>query len=399
MKQPKKSHHVIIIFVVCLFLLFISANLAAQMLVPQVLETECSRLLGVPVTVEKAGINFLNASFWIKGFEMENSPKAEEKVFLSFRHLTINLSFTSLLARQLIVEKIKFQEPTLNLERNASGEFNLDHFSANLRNRFRPQMKLGRQHFFTGYEIHQFSVKNGAFRYVDNSRRSEKSKRWSLHHFDFSFSHFAYPPQFVDPVPTSLYLNAKVSGIREGNILILGSGNFFAGKRNFRVRSDLKNILLRDLNPFLPVFPLLMTDGFLDLKSVVYSKNDWFTMTNEVQVEDLRLKEKPGFEKIKTVFGFPKKDVIFLFDTIRGRPFDFNFAVTGNMEDPSFRPQALLKEALTSSIQDQLEHALSRFHEKTIFADEGNKKQAGKPQEAFRQTIEQWTGIKLPRGG
>ncbi|MBI4387491.1 MAG: DUF748 domain-containing protein [Candidatus Omnitrophica bacterium] len=364
------------------------------MFIPKAIEQECSKVFGVPVRIGKAGVNFLNTSFWMRDFEMTNVTGMEARTFLSFKHLSINFSLTSLLARQLIFERIRFQDLVLNLERDQNGQLNLDYFQGQIQKRFKPKIKFGKRHFFTGYEIHQFSIKNGIFRYA-NRTIPEEVKRWMFRNIDLSFSNFAYPPQFVDPIPTSLYLNAKIDGIREGSVLILGTGNLFAGKKEFRIRSDLKNIRLRDLNPFFYDFPLFFTDGFLNLKSVTNSKDDWLTVTNEAFAEDIRFSEKPGFSKVKTVLGFPKKDIFELFEIMNGRPFHFDFSMSGDLEDPSFRLDEIFKQKFSEAIERQLEKAFQKLNQNALGADAQTRGNSAKPQASLKQLIQQWTGIKF----
>ncbi len=392
--QTKKTYRVIIIFVICFVVLFASADIAARIWVPKLLEGKITLLLGVPAHVEKAGINFLNASFWMQDFKIENLSDLEEREFLSFKRMSMNFSFTSLLARQLIFEKIQFRELVLHIEKDANGITNWERFHRNLKERFKPRFRLGAAHFFTGYEIHQFSIKNGTFRYADYSTQEERA--WSFHHLDFSFSNFAYPPQIIDPVPTSAFFSAKTDGVREGSILILGSGNFFAGKKNFRVRSDFKNIMLRGMNGLFPEFPLVMADGYLDLKSVLECYDDSLKIANDASVLDLKLSEKSNKSKVKTVFGFQKKDVMELFQNMAGRPFNFSFEVSGDIGDPKFNLEQLIKNKFSSAIEEQIERLSEKYSEKSLrIVMNKPVRSSEKPSTSLKQAFEQWTGIKV----
>lgn len=388
-----KQNLIFIIFGTLFFAFFVSANITASVIAPRLLEKECEKILGVPVFVKKVDVNFLNASFSLRDVQVVNTSEMEEKYFLTAKNVSVNFSFTSLLARQLIFEKIRLEEPVLNLERSVSGRLNLNELQENIQNRFVTRIRLGKRHFFTGYEINQFAIKQGKFRYL-NRVSNEGVRKISLHHLDFSFSNFSYPPQVVDPIPTSLHFNAKSDGLREASILVLGTGNFFAGQRTFKVRSDFKDFSLRDLNFFIPEFPLQMTDGFIDWKSTVSSQDDLLKMESQFVIENLKLAEKPGFSKIKTVFGFPKKDIIDLFLTMQGRPFDFDFSVSSDLNDPTLRLDEKIRGEISAAIQKQLNRVFEKLKQSAMEAD-GEMQGSDQSQDSFRKTLEQWTGIKL----
>lgn len=394
MIKLEKSQRVGILFLICFSCLFISAGIAARLTIPKLIEERCSALLGTRVHVEKAGINFLSASFWLRGLEIENFEDFKETTFLKLERMSLNLSFTSLLARQLIFEKIHLKNLMINIEKDEKGKTNLNKFHDVLESRFFPRIHLGKKHFFTGYEIHQFAIKNGTFDYFD-PHTTVGRKKWMLYNLDFSFSKFTYPPQIIDPIPTSIFFSAKVDGVREGSVLVLGSGNFFAGRKSFKFRSDLKNIMVRDLNGLFPDFTLQMTDGFLDLKSNLTATDDFLQIVNTGTVSELKLGEKTSKQKSKTVFGYPKKDVIDLFQNMAGRPFHFDFKVSSDLNDPKVNLEALLKKEFQSTIELQLRRAFERYSETFGQVIYEVPKQPKKPETSLKQAFEQWTGIKL----
>lgn len=393
--EANRSRRIVIILLVCVFLFLVSATAASRLVIPNWIEGECAELFGVPASVKRAGINFVGTSFWIEDFALGNVAGAQERTFLSFKKMVIQFSFTSLFARQLIVDKIRFEEPILNLERDAVGVLNASRLESHLKDRFRPRIKFGRQYFFTGYELHHFSVKKGIFRYATYAD-AKTVKRWRVHHIDLSFSHFSYPPQLIDPVSTSIYVNAKMEGVREASLLVLGRGNFLSGKKDFRIRCDLNDVPLRELNSFFPELPVLLADGFLDLKSELQSKGDRFTLTNGASLEGLRIVEKPGFGKEKVVFGHPKKDVIDLFQKMEGRSFGFDYAVSGNLNDPNFHLGKSFKEKMEKAIEARLAQAFARLKENQLPFDERSVSLAT-PRSSLREAFEEWTGIKIQK--
>lgn len=389
----KKSHRAVVVLLVCFSFLFMAVTFASRIVIPHALEARCRDLFGVPVKIDKAGLNFLNGSLWVKGFEMENPPQSENEKFFSFRSLTVDLSFTSLLARQLIFEQIRFEEPTVNIERRANGELNIHHFERTFGDRFKPRIKLGRQFFFVGYEIRRFSIKRGVLRFFSDTSHNAPKRR-SIRDIDLSFSFFAYPPSLVDPTPTSFYLSAKADGIREASLQILGKGSFLSAKRNFHARGDLKNIPARDLNAAFPEFPFLFTDGFADVKSELNSMNDRFRMTGKINVAGLKIADKVSFAKKKTAFGHPRKDILDLFEAAGGRPFDFDFELEGDFNDPVMGLKEVLREKIFVSIETELNKVLERFKGKTLAVTQPERLIVQNVEAGIHRTIEQWFGAK-----
>ncbi len=400
-----RSQKIVLVILVCVLLLFVSANVVARIVMPDILQKEISTVLDVPVKVSHAGVNFLSASLWMKDLEIQNIPDSKHPIFLSAKRMIINISFTSLVARQLIFQRVYFEEPTLNLERDEKGRLNLNEFESRLQSRFKPRFKLGKGHFFTGYEVDQFSIKGASFRYNDRWA-SEGPKKWLVHHLDFSFSNFYYPPQLIDPIPTSLFFSAKIEGIREGSILILGSGNFVVGERNFKIRGDFKNIHLRGINPFFSDFPMTMMDGYASLRSEAICKNDFLEVSSHIRIDELKLEEKPGFSKTKMVFGYPKKDVTQLFESMGTRPFDFDFKIAGDFNNPRFDFEKLIGNSMSQAIEGGLKKAFDQIEQKTAppldaaehpiqrrTSGSGNR---DKSSASFKTAVERLTGIKLP---
>lgn len=358
----RKSHLAIIIAVSLLVILLSSAYLASQILIPSMIEKNGKALLGVPASVEKGGINFLNATLWLDGLEVGNVPGFRERVFLSIKRLEINLSFTSFLANEFIVEEVRLVNPVLNLERDPKGNLNSDILGHRFKQIFKPRIRIGKFEFFERYAIQHFSVKNGTVRHFNQNALSEQ-KEWIFRDIDFSFSEFNYPPRPNSPATTSFYLSSKLTGREEGKIRISGTGIFLSNSKNFKVKSSFQNIALRDLNSLNPgPAQVVAASGLTDIDSVFYCENNQLKIDNHVRFRNIVIPETNGKKTDEIVFGFSRKTLSQFFALMNEKPFEFDFSASGDLTDPAFDLREQLGSAFFASAHEALNQSIARLN-------------------------------------
>jgi len=390
----RKTHFTILIAALVLLATLSSVYMASRILVPSFIRKNVSALLGVPVHVQSGGINLFNTTFWIEGLEIGNVPGSRERFFLSLKYFEFNLSFTSFLANELIVEDIRFVDPVLNLERDLKGELNSDRLMSQLKQSFRPRFKIGKFKFFHHYAIRHLSIKNGTFRHYNQNAPADQ-KEWLFREIDFSFSEFDYPPKLNSPVTTSFYMSAKLSGQEEGKIRILGSGNFISNDKNFRVKSHFQNIALRDLNSLIPNPSQSGADGFSDIESAFNCEHNLLKITNKVRLREVSFPENGEKKFDEVVFGFSRKTLSQFFALTRDQLFQFDFSVSGKLTDPSFDLKQALAQSFFNSAHEELNRVIDRLNSESLKQVEklmaGGKNGGNNPAEILKQLIEKFS--------
>ncbi len=390
----RKSHLVIIIAVLLLIILLSSAHLASQILIPSMVEKNGKTLLGVPTSVERGGINFLNATVWLEGLEVGNVPGSRERIFLSIKRLEINLSFTSFLANEFIVEEVRLINPVLNLERDPRGNLNSDVLGHRFKQLFRPQIRIGKFEFFQRYAIQHFSIKSGTVRHLNHNALPEQ-REWVFRDIDFSFSEFNYPPRPNSPATTSFYLSSKLTGREEGKIRISGTGIFLSNNKNFKIKSSFQNIALRDVNSLNSVPTQAgIAGGFTDIDSVFYCENNQLKIDNQIKLRNVVIPETNGKKADEIVFGFSRKTLSQFFTLMNDKPFEFDFSVSGNLGDPSFDLKQELANSFFTSAHEKLDKSIDRLNADSLKQVEkfvtGGKAEA-KPADLLKQLVDRFS--------
>ncbi len=357
---------ILIILVIGFVVSLVAVQIASYFFLKPILEREVRHWLQVPIYIEKAGLNFFGGSLWMKGVRVKNSPGFQERDIFSARTVAIDLNLLSLLTHEFTVRRILFKDPQLALEVNEQGEFNGSAFFDRILNQSRRWVQGERKfiQLVTQYILEKFAVRNGAVQFVD---RQSPDRNLSVRFISFSLARVVYPPDPEEALPTAVYLNATVSGDSDGKILILGRINPFASEKSFDITGSVKGLSFAQYQTFMNPSPLPITEGALQLKIKALCHENQVDIYHQVRLERLRFSpgELPEAET-PLVFGMKPEAVVRFFNE-RGAPanaFEFDFRVSGDLDDPNFNLFSAANENLQQAIRERLTAQMKAVEEK-----------------------------------
>ena len=339
---------------------------ASYFLLPSILERKLSDVFQAPVSVEGAGANFFTGAIYMKGLRIGNVRGFEEPDLLKARTVSIDIGVLSLLTSGLEVQRILVKDPVVTIEINQQGETNYVRVGNRL---FRWMEKLTHKklkwiHWITHYELGKIQLRRGGIRLID---KRNMERNWNLGSVSLSFARLMFPPDPEEALPAAVYLNAKVLGAREGQVLLIGRLHPFSVRQSFDLSGSLKDIELSEYNYFLPHFPLRFENGVLQAKVKALCHDGLLEMDSHARVDGLLLGPKPGeqFEG-KKISGLPPKFVADSFNDLwdKKTPFEINSNVTGDLSDPNFNlamtVRKSIQDAIYKPVKEKLEEQLAK---------------------------------------
>ena len=361
--------------VVWFVLVLVALQIASNFFLAPLLEREGRKIFKTPVRVEKARLDVLTGSLWMKGVRIKNAEGFQEPDFFSAKRVLIDLSFLGLLTNEFVVSQVRLDEPTFVIETNLSGDANALAFA----NRVFGQLqkfsgkRWGPLRQFTQYALEKFSIRSGLVQFVD---QHNKERKWSLNPVSLSLARVVYPPDPEEALPAAVYLNASVEGARTGKVLALGRVNFFAKKASFDITGSLKDIVLSEYSQFLGNFPLRFSEGVLQLKVKALCHENQIDLYHQITIDkpkfaDLTAQNAPPSEKGKSkeqlAFGLPPETVIYFFNQLRepNKPLELDFHVTGDLSDPKFSVFRGIQAGIDRAIQGMVTEKMEAIREET----------------------------------
>lgn len=355
---------------VWILLIFVALQIASHFFLAPVIERQAKRIFQTPVRVEKAWIDFLTGSIWMKGVRIPWVSGFENADFVSIRRLSIDISLLSLLASEFVIQKIRLDEPEIVLKTNAAGQWNgqvmAERAGRRIRKIFGDQWKWMR--WVVRYELEKFSIRNGSIQVID-TRFPDAA--WTLKPVSFSVTRILFPPDPEEALPAAVYLNATVEGAKPGKILVLGRVNFFAPKKSFDVMGSMKDLALPEYNYFLGDFPLRFSDGIGQIKIKALCHEDQADFSYQASIEKLRF--VPPEEKLQMpsltarAFNLPPETVLYFFNELRDqtKPFELSFRLTGELTDPNFNIARKMRSEIDKTIYERVTQRMEAMAEET----------------------------------
>ena len=350
----------LLVLLIAFVIALIAMQVASSFLLRPILEREMRQIFKVPVHIESAGTNLIRASFWMKGISIKNPQGFAEPYALSARTVSIDLSMISFLTSQFVVTRILLKDPQVLLEINPKGESNLNYFSDRALEHFN-KLQLRKPkliHLITNYTLEKFAVRNGDFQLIDHT---EPERKWMLRSISFSLARVVHPSDPEEVLPTAIYMNASVPGKEEGQVLVLGRLNPFASKKSFDITASAKNLIFNQYSGLVPNFPLNFRQGTLHLKIKAVCEENQVDIHHQVKIDHLKFSLKEQIEKKQpTIFGLPSATIAHFFNNVQSdqKPFEFEFHVIGNLEDPKFNiwkeTEQKLREVISERVTNEM---------------------------------------------
>lgn len=351
----------LLIIAVWAVLVLIAIQVASNFLLAPILEREGTQILQVPVRVERAWIDVFSASVWLKNVRVGNLKGFRDKDFFYAERFSVDLDFINLLANEFVVHRIRLEQPVIHFENDTKGDLNailmLEQVRKQLKVLFPTKIRL--VNWITRYELKKFSIRNGIIKLRDQ-RYPEQVQ--SLDVSSFSMARIVFPPDPEEALPTAVYLNGVIPGLKSGKILALGRINLFSDKKSFDITGSLKDAPVTDYDYFFGPSLLHFSEGIFQLKTKALCHEGQMDIFNQVVIENPKLAEvkisKTSKDKPKSAFGLPKNLVASFFKDFEGKPFDFDFRVSGDLKDPKFNLTREIQKSVQRGIYDRISKRL-----------------------------------------
>lgn len=347
---------ILFILVLGVVALLIAAQIASSFFLKPILERELRYILQVPVSIDHAGTNLFAGSFWIKGARIKNAQGFQEPDLLSARTIAVDLNLLSFLTNEFSISRILFKDPHLAFEVNEQGQFNVPLFVGRIAGRLQKLVKEKPRlaSLAARYMLEKFVIRNGTVQLID---RRQTERNGVLKSVFFSLARIVYPPDPEEALPIGIYVNAAVPGAQEGKILILGRLNIFVPKKSFDVTASAKGLAFSQWGGFIPDFPFRFTEGTFQLKVKALCHENQVDIYHQIRIEGLKFQTKERVQgKPPLVFGLAPETIARFFNDLQStnEPFEFEFRVTGDLDDPQFDVFSAIAERLRQVIYDRV---------------------------------------------
>ncbi len=352
----RRLNHPFVFIGIVVLAAYIAAQVAVGILIKPAMERQLRYIFRSPVSIREAGANLFPGSIWMKDVRVRNADGFKNRDFLAVKHVSIRISFLSLLTSEFAADRIRLEEPVFYLEIGKSGQSNADYFRTQMTRWGEKFVRKTRKilRLITSYRIEKFSIRDGRVFMADERGGGRKQ----TYYIDsFSLARVMYPPDPEEALPAALYLNATVQGVREGKVLVIGRLNPFVPKKSFDLTASLKDFMLSEYE-LIPNFPLRFSSGLLQLKAKAVCHENQLEMDHQVRVERIKLTAADVSKQAKKtlVFGLQPKTVAQFFNEVKpaSEPFEFAFQVAGDIGDPKFDVFGEVRNQIAKEVQNRI---------------------------------------------
>ena len=265
------------------------------------LETELSKIVHRPVSVQAIDIQPFSLELIIRGFQIEKKIEHEstDNVLFSVGELYVNVSTASIAHRAPVVSSVTIKEPKLYLVREGENSFNItdlvEEFSE------KPEDDIDKKDDSKAmFSISNIVIENGHFEFVDQFKNS---------HQKISKINLGIPfiSNFENDLKTWIepYFNAKING---SPFVLSGKVRPFSGKREATLDLKLNDIDLMQIDEYSPIpLGISLLSGYFDsdLQLIYTQEADQTTkmvMSGTTSIREFELENKATEEPYNVKF-------------------------------------------------------------------------------------------------
>ena len=234
--------------------------------------------LGRPVVLGDMGLSFFPPRFRVENLAIADDPRfSPDAPFIKAQELDVSVQLVPLLHKQIEIDSLSLQRPSVNLIKNSAGVWNF----ASLGHPAQSPQSSSEQQFSLG----KMTIQDGQISLLDQ----QQSKTPTLYdHIDLTLTNFA-PNE-----PFTIDAAAHMAGTGSQEVRLQGKGGPLVREQPaatpFQGTLDLKQVGIADLSKFLNSPALAGTDGVLTGKTNIHSEQGKLTVQGETNVLNAKIK-------------------------------------------------------------------------------------------------------------
>lgn len=339
MNKRKLVHFFIILFAVFYFLSLFSKQIFYVFGKGQILKV-ASQMLGVPVKTKKVSLQFLTGFVEIRDIKIANPPGYDTREALTIKKIFLDIGYLRSLFRQMIViDKVIFESPVLNIEMKKNKKNNLAEIMAHLSQEQNPKKAPGPA---PAFRIRGIFLRNGKIFVLDKQVPGEPAQI-TLDKLDFKIQELN---SRIHPEEMSTVFKGKAVLEPEALIKINGKINPFKEKIDFDTSIIIEALRLEIFKPYFRQAPVKIERGDVFVKVNLKCRQAWLDGAAKVDVKKLIIKKTGGF--LDGLVDFVKGS---------GGILRLNVPIYGNLK----KPQVDVLGALGEVLAQRTEGAIKGF--------------------------------------
>jgi uncharacterized protein involved in outer membrane biogenesis len=242
------------------------------------IQSQLEKRLDRPVVLGDMGLKLFPPRFRVQNLAIADDPSfSPDAPFIKAQELDVSVQFVPLLHKQVEIDSLTLQRPSVNLIKNSAGVWNfasLGHPAQSSQSSTDQQFSLGK-----------LTIQDGQISLLDQ----QQSKTPTVYdHIDLTLTNFA-PNE-----PFTIDAAAHMAGAGSQEVRVQGKGGPLVREQPastpFQGTLDLKQVGIADLSKFLNSPALAGTDGVLTGQTNIHSDQGKLTVQGETNVLNAKIK-------------------------------------------------------------------------------------------------------------
>ncbi len=341
---------VIAVILICLIGLQIGISPLAKKIVSQ----KVSPLFGDKLKIGSIGISIFHGSLIIKDIKLLQPPGFSKENFLETKAIRVRIALLPLLKKQLVIYGITILQPTVNLVQLKNGKINTTYFLSKIKKSSPKSNKstsksISQKPSFN-LHLNRLVIRKGKVAFY-SYRMSSRQPTFLLTNLNLSLKDVNIPNEKNIPSPFSL--NGIIASPHPATIESKGKGIFLGEAISFQAKTRIKKIAINDFNYLCPKSAMVVKEGNAFVNSDAKCKNNYLNSEQHVEIKKLKIASKKGGLFGKTVLGLPADAFVKILQDEKGC-LNFDFEVTGNLDNLKVNAKVAIGKAIAKSINDKI---------------------------------------------
>jgi uncharacterized protein involved in outer membrane biogenesis len=242
------------------------------------IQSQLEKRLGRPVVLGEMGLSLFPPRFRVQNLAIADDPRfSPDAPFIKAQELDVSVQLLPLLHKQIEIDSVSLQRPSVNLIKNSAGVWNFASLGHPAQS---PQPSTDQQ-----FSLGKLTIQDGQISLLDQ----QQSKTPALYdHIDLTLTNFA-PNE-----PFTIDAAAHMAGAGSQEVRVQGKGGPLVREQPattpFQGTLDLKQVGIADLSKFLNSPALAGTAGVLTGKTNIHSDQGKLTVQGETNVLNAKIK-------------------------------------------------------------------------------------------------------------
>ena len=350
-----KSYHKVILFLV--FLLLTTMALLPLLINPlaaALINKQAAEIFGDKLIIDGVKVTFwTGTAIHLNGVELAQPPRyqagagarANAPSLFKADAIRMRVNLRSLLNNQLVIHNISVFNPRLHLIQARNGAWNTDYYLAKL-NAEQPQNPARQEQSFA---MQRLTAQNG--RMTLASYQPDGSQLiLRLTACDLTMNDLEFPNR--SRVASPFHFTGLLGTGHQARVRLDGKGVFGTAALSFAVKSRIEGLFLPDYNSLAPGSAVSVTDGSATVVSDSRCNDNYLRSDHHVTVAGFKIKPKRG--RLDGLLVGAPASLFAKAIADRNGTFDFDFSVTGRLDDLKANMKFKIVTAIQKAIRSKL---------------------------------------------